>query len=141
MTPLESELATVRAYLSIEKVRFQGKLNVEYDIDESIAISVPLLTIQPLVENAIRHGIMKRSECGTVRIIVRRGEKCTVIAVQDNGEGVPEWKLSRILGEPASTSGVGLKNIQRRLILYYGQGLEIQSAEGEGTTVTMRIPD
>ncbi len=141
MTPIESELSTVRAYLSIEKVRFQGKLNVEYDIDESIAIPVPLLTIQPLVENAIRHGIMKRSESGTVRISVQRGEACTVISVHDDGEGIPDWKLSEIFGEPASTTGVGLKNIQRRLILYYGQGLEIQSLECQGTRVTMRIPD
>lgn len=141
MTPIESELSTVRAYLSIEKARFQGKLNVEYDIDESITISVPLLTIQPLVENAIRHGIMKRSESGTVRISVQRGETCTVISVQDDGEGIPDRELPRILEEPASTSGVGLKNIQRRLILYYGQGLEIESMECKGTRVTMRIPD
>ncbi len=140
VTPLESELATVRAYLSIEKERFQGKLNVEYDIDESIDISLPLLTIQPLVENAIRHGIMKKSESGTVRLSVRKGEACTVIAVWDDGVGIPGGKLAEILSETALKSGVGLKNIQRRLNLHYGQRLEIQSAEGKGTTVTMRIP-
>lgn len=141
VTPIESELATVRAYLSIEKERFQGKLNVDYDIDESIGISLPLLTIQPLVENAIRHGIMKKSGDGMVRISVQKAQGCTVISVQDNGAGISERKLSEILGETASKSGVGLKNIQRRLILHYGQGLEIQSTEGQGTTVIMRIPD
>lgn len=141
LTPIESELATVKAYLSIERERFQSKLNVEYDIDESIQIPVPLLTIQPLMENAIRHGIMKRSQGGTVGISVQRGVECTVISVWDDGEGISGVKLSEILGETAFKSGVGLKNIQRRLIMNYGQGLEIQSTEGKGTTITIRIPE
>ena len=141
VTPIESELATVRAYLSIEKERFQGKLSVAYDIDDSIDISVPLLTIQPLVENAIRHGIMKRPGNGTVSLSVQKGENYTVIAVRDDGVGIPRGRLSEILGEATSKAGVGLKNIQRRLILYYGQGLEIQSEEGQGTAVMVRIPD
>lgn len=141
LTPIESELDTVRAYVSIELERFRDKLHVEYDIDESIAISVPLLTIQPLVENAIRHGIMKRAGSGTVRISVQRGEDCTIIIVNDDGVGISAEKLTAILGEPESRSGVGLKNVQRRLMLHYGQRMEIHSAVGAGTTITMRIPD
>ncbi len=141
LTPIVSELATVRAYLSIEKERFQGKLNVKYDIDQSIDISIPMLTIQPLVENAIRHGIMKKSGDGVVKVSVQKAEGCTVIAIADDGAGISGLRLSQIFTNTEIKAGIGLKNIQRRLILHYGHGLEIQSEEGRGTTVMMKIPD
>lgn len=141
LTSLENELTTVRAYLSIEKERFQGKLNVEYDIDESINPDVPLLTIQPLVENAVRHGIMKKVGGGTVRLSVEKGPDCTVIKVQDDGVGFTNERLTEILTGKASDCGIGLKNIQRRLILHYGYGLEIERIEGKGTVITIKIPN
>ena len=141
VTPLSKELSTVRAYLSIEKERFRDKLKVEFDIDETIDISVPMLAIQPLVENAIRHGILKKPKGGTVRLSVKNSNECVVITVQDDGIGIPSAKLPDLLPAKAAKAGVGLKNIQRRLILYYGQGLEIQSIERQGTIVIMKIPN
>ncbi len=141
VTPLERELGTVRAYLSIEKERYQGRLRVEYDIDESISLSVPMLAIQPLVENAIRHGIMTKTGGGTVWLSVRREPGGTVISVRDDGVGISGERLAEIMSSPADKTGVGIRNIQRRLILHYGQGLDIQSEPGQGTTVAMRIPD
>jgi len=139
ISPIKDELATIKAYLSIEKERFQGKLTVVYEIDETIDRLVPMLTVQPLVENALRHGILKKSEGGTVWLRIQKGNACTVIQVQDNGVGMAQEKIEEILS--GSGSGVGLKNIHRRLLLHYGRGLAITSKEGQGTTVTITIPE
>lgn len=140
VTPLSRELATVKAYISIEKERFRGKLNVEYDIDETIEAMVPLLAIQPLVENGIRHGILKKPEGGTLSLRIKREGSDVVIEVQDDGVGFNREQLAEILQGEAPGSGVGLKNIHRRMILYYGNGLNISSEEGKGTAVVLRIP-
>jgi sensor histidine kinase YesM len=137
---LSEELATVRAYLSIEKERFRDKLLISYDIDEAVKISIPLLTIQPLVENALRHGIFKKPGGGSVEISVKNLRDFVVIKVKDDGVGIPEATLSEILEKGMGSSGVGLKNINKRLILHYGQGLELESKEGCGTSVIIRIP-
>ncbi len=141
ITPIEDEITTIKAYLSIEKERFQGKLNVIYDIDDTIELLIPLLTVQPLVENALRHGILKKSEGGTVWISMQRGSACTEIQVRDNGVGMSQDKIEEIFSGTGAVTGVGLKNIHRRLILHYGRGLEISSREGHGTTVTITIPE
>ncbi len=141
VTPLSNELMTVRAYVSIEKERFKGRLNVEFAVDEKLDILVPMLTIQPLVENAIRHGISKKPGGGTVRISIKKCEKDLVIRVEDDGAGIPAHKLAGILSGTGKHSGVGLNNIQRRMRLYYGYGLEINSTPGQGTTVIIRIPE
>jgi len=141
LTPLSGELSTVRAYISIEKERFRDKLKVEFDIDETINTSVPMLTIQPLVENAIRHGILQKTKGGTVRLSVKNSDECVEITVQDDGIGISSAMLADLLPGKVAKAGVGIKNIQRRLILYYGQGLDIQSREGQGTIVIMKIPN
>lgn len=141
LTPLSGELATIRAYLSIEKERFQNKLRVEWDIDETVDAPVPVLAIQPLVENALRHGILKRPQGGTVRIGVKRDGGFAVIRVEDDGVGIPADRVKGLLDDQARPSGVGLRNIHRRMLLSYGHGLEIESKEDKGTTVTMRIPN
>jgi len=139
--PIEDELATIKAYLSIEKERFQGKLNVVYDIDETIERAIPLLTVQPLVENALRHGILKKSEGGTVWLSIQKESAGTVIQVRDDGVGMSNEKIEDIFSGTGAVTGVGLKNIHRRLHLHYGRGLEIASIKGHGTTVTIMIPE
>lgn len=139
VTPLSNELVTVRAYVSIEKERFKDRLKVEFDIDEEIDILVPMLVIQPLVENAIRHGVSKKPGGGTVKIRVKRNASSTVITVKDDGIGIESRKLKKILDGENKNSGVGLNNIQRRMLLYYGHGMEISSTEGRGTTVVITI--
>jgi hypothetical protein len=140
MTPLADELETVKAYVSIEKARFQDKLRVEYDIDEKVSVLVPLLTIQPIVENAVRHGVFVKPEGGRVVLSVFREGNWAVIRVEDDGIGIPDSTVEEILKGSGSSRGVGLKNINRRLTLFYGRGLEIWSEEGKGTSVTIRIP-
>lgn len=140
MVPLSEELETVKAYISIEKARFQNKLVVEYDIDENIDLLVPMLTIQPIVENAVRHGLFAKPEGGHVSLRVYNEEVYVVIRVEDNGGGIPQNTLEELLSDKASYRGVGVKNINRRLILFYGKGLEIRSEEGKGTTVLLKIP-
>lgn len=140
LTPISGELATVRAYLSIEKERFRNKLCVKWDVDENVDVPVPVLAIQPLVENALRHGILKRPQGGTVCISVKRDGAFAVISVEDDGVGISAERMPGLLDGQAQPSGVGLKNIHRRMILFYGHGLELESSENQGTMVTMKIP-
>jgi signal transduction histidine kinase len=136
---LSSELQTVEAYLAIEQERFKERLRVEYDIDESIAVSIPILSIQPLVENAVRHGIMGKIEGGTIKVAVYKRLDKICIDVEDNGLGIEEDRLPVLLqsdGKP----GVGLRNVHKRVLALYGEGLHIESKKGHGTRVTMVIP-
>ncbi|MGG1516109.1 response regulator [Paenibacillus oryzisoli] len=134
--PLRSELELVRSYLAIESARFEDRLRVEYDIESKEWIGVPPLSIQPLVENAVRHGIMRKPQGGTIRIRVMDGEGVWQVAVEDDGVGIPPDRLAEI----SATGGVGLANISRRLRLMYGEQLQIESWPGEGTRVSFIIP-
>ncbi|EGD46950.1 signal transduction histidine kinase, LytS [Ruminiclostridium papyrosolvens DSM 2782] len=136
--PLSEEINTVRAYLSIEQARFDNLLMMEYDIEENLDAMVPLLCLQPIVENAVRHGIFKRAEGGRVLLRIRRKGDLVIIRVEDNGVGIPQVQLESI--RHGNSGGVGLKNIQMRLGTHRGAGLEIESTEGEGTVVTLKIP-
>ncbi|MEO3944159.1 histidine kinase [Gorillibacterium sp. CAU 1737] len=136
--PLSEEMNTVRAYLSIEQARFDNLLRIDYDIEENLDAMVPLLCLQPIVENAVRHGIFKRAEGGSVRLRIHRKDDLVVIRVEDNGLGIPQAQLERI--RRGDSAGVGLKNIQQRLGTRRGAGLELESAEGVGTAVTLKIP-
>ncbi|WP_164716890.1 response regulator [Paenibacillus whitsoniae] len=134
--PLRSELELVRSYLAIESARFEDRLQVEYDIESKEWIGVPPLSIQPLVENAVRHGIMRKPQGGTIRVRVMDGEGVWQVAVEDDGVGIPPDRLAEI----SATGGVGLANISRRLRLMYGEQLQIESWPGEGTRVSFIIP-
>lgn len=136
--PLSEEINTVRAYLSIEQARFENLLQMEYDIEKSLDAMVPLLCLQPVVENAVHHGIFKRPEGGSVRLGIHRKGNLVVIRVEDNGVGIPQALLESI--RRGDSTGVGLKNIQQRLGTHRGAGLEIESVEGIGTVVTLKIP-
>lgn len=136
--PLSEEINTVRAYLSIEQARFENLLQMEYDIEKNLDAMVPLLCLQPVVENAVHHGIFKRPEGGSVRLGIHRKGNLVVIRVEDNGVGIPQALLESI--RRGDSTGVGLKNIQQRLGTHRGAGLEIESVEGIGTVVTLKIP-
>lgn len=139
LIPLAAEIQTVRAYLAIEQARFRERLTVEYDIDERVKISIPILSIQPLVENAVRHGIMGRVEGGLIRLSVREEAKQVIITVSDNGLGMEADILQNLLQSDGG-GGVGLKNIHKRMLALYGEGLTVESAPGKGTSVTFCIP-
>ncbi|WP_035154960.1 ATP-binding protein [Cohnella thermotolerans] len=142
LIPLSRELELVKSYLHIEQVRFGRRLRVEYDLDDGIEIDVPPLIVQPIVENAVRHGVTKRPEGGRVRITARAERDAGVtIIVEDDGPGMAPPSDP---DSPAVTGGVrqgvGLANIDRRLRALYGAGLDILSTPGRGTIVTIRIP-
>ncbi len=135
---LGDELQTVEAYLAIEKARFSDRLEVEYDIDRDNIAYIPILSIQPLVENAVRHGIMKRIEGGTVKLTVKHIDEYIYISVEDDGVGISPEELERLFNSE-NGRGVGLLNIHKRLINLYGKGLEINSIVGKGTRVSMKL--
>lgn len=144
LVPLRHELGLVRSYIYIEQVRFEGRFEVVWQVDESLELIIPPLSVQPIVENAIRHGLLKRSTPGQMRIEARRldgeGESCSEISVFDDGVGIDADKLRDLLRfEPEHGRGIGLINIDRRLKQLYGHGLQITSVKGEGTKVSFRI--
>ncbi|WML36687.1 ATP-binding protein [Clostridium sp. OS1-26] len=137
---ISKELATVNAYLSIEKARFKDRLKIEIYAGEDTNIKIPQLIIQPLVENAVRHGILEKTEGGTVKLSIQRDQSYVYIKIEDDGIGIPQDRISQIINGKDKKAGVGLANINRRLINYYGYGLEIESAIGIGTKAFMKIP-
>jgi len=140
LVPIEEELSLVRSYLYIEKVRFEERLQVIWEIDRCEEIKVPFITIQPLVENAIIHGVMKRIRGGKIFIRISVYETHVEITVEDDGVGMDEVQLQRILERKVnSCSGVGLINTDQRLKRHFGTGLHIKSTLGIGTKVTFHV--
>ena len=135
--PLRDELALVDRYLDIQRVRFGDRLRVTIDATpEAHAARTPLLIVQPLVENALRHGLAPRIEAGRVEVRASREKDSLVIEVVDDGVGLPEgWSL-------ATTSGTGLKNLGSRLAGEFGasQSLTVEPREGGGVRTMVRIP-
>lgn len=139
--PLSDELELVRAYVHIETERFGDKINVIYDIDSHVLIQLPPLTIQPLVENAIMHGILPKQTRCTLTVRIKDMVNHVKIEVIDDGVGMSQTKIQELLTvEPHANDGVGVKNTNRRLIQLYGNGLNIKSSLHEGTTVSFFIP-
>lgn len=134
--PLEEELRVVKAYLAIESLRLGVKLRTSIHIDAGISRqSIPILSVEPLVENAVKHGIASQSNGGEVRVEVRRHKRGIYIEVWDSGPG-----FNHNVGSPEH-AGIGLKNVSRRLELCYGSGsrLEIRSTVN-GTSVGFWAP-
>ena len=132
LIPLEQELAHTQIYVDIEKLRFEN-IEVRYDI-QAVDFAVPALTLQPLVENAIRHGVRGR-EKGVVSIAVRRRDGFYEIAVEDNGQG---FDVKRIDG--LSQSHIGIRNVRERVERMCGGTVTVESTIDRGTTVTIQIP-
>ena len=135
--PLRQELSFLERYLEIEQVRFQDRLSVELDIESGLDdILVPSLILQPLVENAIRHGIAPREDMGRLKIAARRLNGMLELKVGDNGPGLPETEVA------SHPEGVGLSNTRSRLSHLYGANHQFQltPAPGGGLEVTLLIP-
>jgi len=127
------ELEAVKNYLAIEKIRFEDRVNVVYDI-QAVNFAVPVLSVQPVVENAVKHGICKKEEGGTVKISAFEEDEHYCIVVADDGVGYDEETV-----EFDGKEHVGVKNIITR-IQNYGGEISIDSTPGVGTTVTIRLP-
>jgi signal transduction histidine kinase len=133
--PLADELDFARRYLDIEQIRFGDRLTVQEDVDpDALSARVPPLLLQPLVENAVRHGIMPREEGGTLRIEARRVDDRLLLRVGDDGPGPP--------AETNTESGVGLSNTKARLQSLYGERhrFSLQRADGGGCVVRVELP-
>ncbi|HXE14442.1 MAG TPA: histidine kinase [Bryobacteraceae bacterium] len=133
---LEEELRIVRAYLDIEKLRLGDRLEVQWAVSESSkAVSIPVLSIQPIVENAVKHGISAKRERGIVRVAVESLPDRLWIRVEDTGQGFGESESA------GRGSGVGLDNVRQRLMLCYGKmaDLTIESSK-DGSVVSFFVP-
>lgn len=139
LVTLKKELELVEAYLFIEKARYGQRLNIIYDIEDQIKCLLPPLVIQPLVENAVQHGLSAQKNGGTLKISAHRRADFVIISVIDNGVGIPEDVFEKCQNGSDST-GVALKNINMRLVRLYGHGLEINRMPGGGTRAVIRIP-
>jgi LytS/YehU family sensor histidine kinase len=149
MVPFADEYEQVKNYLFIEQARFREKLQVVYDIDPQVLkILVPALSVQTLVENAVRHGLSPKQGPGTLTVTGRLDFVAmrVIIAVSDDGVGMEPARIPALLQprQPRQKGdhGLGLSNINERLRRLYGEScrLLIESSPGRGTTVTMRIP-
>ncbi len=131
----------IHAYLSIEQARFKERLNITCDILEDVDCTLPVLSIQPLVENAIHHGIMCRVDGGslTIRVSLEADGRLKVL-VADDGIGMNQEEIEAFLGSRPQRRGVGISNIHRRLKALYGEVLHIESAPQLGTQVYFYIP-
>ena len=138
LIPLQSELELVRAYLEIEEMRYGDRLRVEMDIDEDIDTLVPSLTIQPLVENSIGHGIMPKGK-GTIKITVKNQEDLVKIRIEDDGIGMDIGKQEKLLS--GKYDGLGFKNVMEKIKIIKGAKLQLNSKEMEGTTITITLPE
>lgn len=136
----------VESYLTIQKMRYKDKLRFYIEIEDEIRQNqIVKLVLQPIVENAIYHGIKYKEEVGFLYIHGYGQEDQIVIEIHDNGVGMDEETLQHIFDEHKvnyNANGVGIYNIQKRLHLYYGKeyGMHYESIVGEGTTVTVVIP-
>ncbi len=135
---LEQELAALKLYLDIEKVRFEERLNLELDIEQQAAGAlIPSLLLQPLVENAIKYGIARSEEGGRLRIAARVFAGDLLLEVSDDGPGV-----ELVDGQIPDANGVGLRNTRERLEELYGShhSFRLSETEPHGLTIRMRIP-
>ncbi|MDQ0176785.1 histidine kinase [Bacillus chungangensis] len=139
VVPFEQELALVKSYLYIEKARFADRLRVHMNIPSNLNFMLPPLTLQPLVENAVHHGIMKRIEGGDIWISVKEEKEFIHITIADNGVGFTNESVEAILKHQMG-SGIGLHTTDQRLRLFYGTGLSIKTTKNIGTEITFKIP-
>lgn len=140
LVSIQKELELARSYAAIEQARFGDRLKVIWNIDDDVSCRLPPLLIQPLVENAVRHGVMSRPQGGVVSITVKSHDTYVSIEVEDNGKGFSMGVDELLTKRGGGRKGVGILNIERRLRAVYGSGLDIRSVAGEGAVVTIRIP-
>ena len=134
--PLQRELTFIERYLDVMQVRFQGKLQVRMDVDPDVTDAlVPNLILQPLVENALKHGVSNIVGLGQIELYARRVGERVVLGVRDNGPGLKG-------GLDPGAEGVGLRNTRQRLAQLYGseQSLELRSGDGDGLVAEVSLP-
>ncbi|MEW5868749.1 MAG: histidine kinase [Chloroflexota bacterium] len=145
--PLRAEIEHVQAYLALEQARLGERLSVQWALPPGNGSwqeqPVPTLILQPIVENAIVHGLARKSAGGTLRIAIQLEEDHLALHVEDDGVGIPSARLAAVLDpQDQSIKSIGLRNVDGRLRALYGEAfrLQVESQPGQGTRVEMRIP-
>jgi sensor histidine kinase YesM len=138
--PLSRELELVTAYTSIEKERFPS-INFYTDLPIRMPkINMPPLTLQPLIENAIKHGVRKNDRPGVITLRIREAFDSVTFYVSDNGVGMDEATMQKLFNEPKENKSIGVYNIDKRLKNLYGEGLSVDSTVDLGTCVSFTVP-
>lgn len=138
-----SEISNIEKYLYIQKVRFKNRLEYEINIPEKIKpYRIPNMVIQPIVENAVIHGITPKRDGGKISIIAEESKNKIVISIIDNGNGFSQEVLDNP-GQSENSTGLGFRSTDSRLKQYYGEGfgLDIVKSDYSGTTITITIPN
>jgi two-component system, LytTR family, sensor kinase len=134
---LEAEISFIKDYLAIEKIRFGNRLKIEIDVSpETLSINIPSLLLQPLVENAIKHGVAKKRGDGLIQIIAKKKSNYLTLQILDNGQGEGQQAHSE------NNLGLGLTNMQKRLDSLYGAdyNFRLENEQDKGTRVLIEIP-
>lgn len=137
MAFLHHEIELAKAYVAIEKARFGGRLEVVFDIEENFDTMVPILVLQPLIENAVVHGVLPKTEGGRINVTIKKNGSYLVFSVEDNGIGMNLTTAKT--DDSEDKSNIGILNIDSRLRRLYGRGLYIKSEIGKGTYVSWYI--
>ncbi|WP_325176736.1 sensor histidine kinase [Paenibacillus alkalitolerans] len=141
--PLREELKIIESYIDIQKIRFGSRLGAEYRFPEEILdCKVPKMILQPIVENAIFHGIEPKVGEGLLRLEGYLSENVLHLSIKDNGVGIADQKLITLMKSDDTTAGIGLKNVNNRIKLTYGSeyGVRLNSEAGKGTEVVIMMP-
>ena len=144
LIPIRDELKHAESYLVIQKYRYSDRFDYRFDVDEGLLDYLcNKITLQPLIENAIYHGIEPLIDDGEIVISVKSDGDDILLCVSDNGVGMTEEQCAGVLKkERSDSSGIGIKNVNDRVRIYFGEkyGLSIKSELDEGTTISVRIP-
>ena len=134
---LSEEIKLTQAYLKIEQARFENRIMVTYELPKRQDVMVPAIMLQPIVENAVVHGILPKPEGGRIDIKIENEKNRIRFLVKDSGVGISEQELDQITKK--ETNGVGLSNIIKRLKALYKKDLNIRSTVGKGTEVSWEV--
>ena len=140
VVPLENELKLIYAYVDIEKALFSDCFVMEYEISNTSPFYLPPMLIKSLIENAIKHGVGRKSRQDIIKLIIREEKDRYYLCVEDNGVGISEEEQKNLLIEHKGYTGAGLGDSNSRLTQMYGEKLYINSEEGHGTKVFFYIP-
>ena len=144
LIPIEKEVEHARSYLMIQNFRYKNQFTYSFHIEEAcLPYLCNKITLQPIIENAIYHGINRMVDEGEIIIRIREEEGDIVFSVSDNGVGMSKEQCEEILkSEPGDQTGIGIKNVNDRIKIYFGEeyGITIESELDEGTCVSIRMP-
>ncbi len=141
---VQEEVGLLESYIAIQNIRYSGKFHVKIDIDESLLNrEIPKFILQPIVENAIIHGIESKIGTAALSISGYTRDGNTIFEITDDGVGISHERLEEILVTEASPDNIGIANVSKRIKLYYGKnfGLDIISGENKGTTTKIILPE